>query len=201
LAGVSAIHFRARSALAPAGQPFRDPRFSTSDRSRWWGEGYPLTVDWIYPYLTTADKAAIRTVFLRWIDETAGRADCCGDPRGVLKATRLLDSRLRLRSGEIVAAARRDKPDELGRLIRMWQLKSSQTVESQKVTIPSPSLLGIIAGTNRWYLLLANLEGADLLNVRDFVRRRHAEDAEIAGALVDLVDNRLDVGKLIVDGC
>ncbi len=51
------------------GQPFRDIEFSTGNRSRWWGEGFPLTVDWIYPYLSVADKATIRTVFLRWIDE------------------------------------------------------------------------------------------------------------------------------------
>jgi hypothetical protein len=52
-----------------AGQPFRDPEFSVNDRSRWHGEAFGLTVDWIYPYLTPADKAAIRTVFLRWASE------------------------------------------------------------------------------------------------------------------------------------
>ena len=48
--------------------PFRDPRFFSydSDRPRWFGEGWALTVDWIYPFLSTADKATIRTVFLRW---------------------------------------------------------------------------------------------------------------------------------------
>ncbi|MCA9524034.1 MAG: hypothetical protein KC609_23870 [Myxococcales bacterium] len=49
--------------------PFRDPAFSTSNRSRWWGEGFGLTVDWAYAYFSTEDKALIRTVFLRWIDE------------------------------------------------------------------------------------------------------------------------------------
>ncbi len=58
------------AARGPAeGQPFRDPYFSLFDRSRWWGAGFPLTVDWIYPLLTTEDKATIRDVFLRWIDE------------------------------------------------------------------------------------------------------------------------------------
>jgi len=52
-----------------AGQPYRDPEFATSDRSRWQGEGFPLTVDWIYSYLTLADKATIRQVFLRWIND------------------------------------------------------------------------------------------------------------------------------------
>jgi hypothetical protein len=50
-------------------QPFRDPDFSTSDRSRWSGEAFGLTVDWAYPYLSAADKAKIRTVFLRWARE------------------------------------------------------------------------------------------------------------------------------------
>jgi hypothetical protein len=52
-----------------AGKPFRDPAFATSDRSRWYGEAFPLTVDWIYPYLSASDKRTIRTVFLRWIDQ------------------------------------------------------------------------------------------------------------------------------------
>jgi hypothetical protein len=49
--------------------PFRDPRFSINDRSRWFGTGWGLTVDWIYFYLSASDKATIRTVFLRWIGE------------------------------------------------------------------------------------------------------------------------------------
>lgn len=50
-------------------QPFRDPTFAIFNRSRWWGESYALTVDWIYPYLSAADKATIRQVFLRWVAE------------------------------------------------------------------------------------------------------------------------------------
>ncbi len=50
-------------------QPFRHPEFSTSDRSRWQGISFGLTVDWIYPILTAEDKATIRTVFLRWCEE------------------------------------------------------------------------------------------------------------------------------------
>src|SRR5260370_17947232 len=48
-------------------QPFRDPAFATSDsdRSRWWGEGFALSVDWIYPYLSAADKATIQKVFVQ----------------------------------------------------------------------------------------------------------------------------------------
>ena len=54
---------------ASRGQPYRDPAFSVSDRSRWHGEGFGLTVDWIYGSLSPADKAEIRTVFLRWCGE------------------------------------------------------------------------------------------------------------------------------------
>lgn len=63
------------AAKGPAeNQPYRDPAFPTSDRSRWQGETYGLTVDWIYPYLSQDDKSTIRKVFLRWSDAivTAG---------------------------------------------------------------------------------------------------------------------------------
>ncbi|MEI6415931.1 MAG: hypothetical protein WCP34_16970, partial [Pseudomonadota bacterium] len=60
-----------------SGASFRDPQFATSDRSRIYGEGFPLTVDWIYdavdgvgnPILTAQDKATIRQVFLMWADD------------------------------------------------------------------------------------------------------------------------------------
>lgn len=53
-------------ALGEADAPFRTVDFATSDRSRWHGLGFPLTVDWIYDTLTSEDKATIRSVFLRW---------------------------------------------------------------------------------------------------------------------------------------
>lgn len=62
------MHVMAAAAKGPAAdQPFRDPAFAggSSDRSRWWGEGFALTVDWISSALTAADKATIRAVFLR----------------------------------------------------------------------------------------------------------------------------------------
>jgi hypothetical protein len=49
--------------------PFRGKTFATYDRSRWHGEAFPLVVDWIYPRLSANDKATIRKVFERWIDE------------------------------------------------------------------------------------------------------------------------------------
>ena len=42
---------------------------STDMRSLFYGDAFPTTVDWIYPTLTPADKAAIRAVSLRWINE------------------------------------------------------------------------------------------------------------------------------------
>ena len=52
-----------------AGLPFRDPTFSIKDRARWTGDLWPLTVDWIYPTLSTQDKALIKKVFVRWAAE------------------------------------------------------------------------------------------------------------------------------------
>ncbi len=69
------MYIMSRAAMGSAqGQPFRDPQFSTNDRSRWQGESFALTVDWIYPYLSASDKATIRQVFLRWIDENLNGA-------------------------------------------------------------------------------------------------------------------------------
>jgi hypothetical protein len=56
-----------QAAQGPAsGQPFRDPGFITYNRANYWGEAWGLTVDWIYPHLSSADKATIRKVFLTW---------------------------------------------------------------------------------------------------------------------------------------
>src|SRR5439155_9452743 len=61
-----------QAVLGPAeGVPFRGPGFYTADsnRARTLGEGWPLTVDWVYPYLSAADKATVRKVFVRWAGE------------------------------------------------------------------------------------------------------------------------------------
>ena len=49
--------------------PFRGPNFAVDDRSRYWGEGWSLALDWAYPFFSKEDKEKIRTVFLRWIGE------------------------------------------------------------------------------------------------------------------------------------
>lgn len=67
--------------------PFRGPAFSTSNRSRWWGEGFALAVDWAYAYFSASDKASIRKVFLRWIEENINATTTTNnhpEPLGVL---------------------------------------------------------------------------------------------------------------------
>lgn len=59
------------------GLPYRDVLFASYDRSRWWGEGFGLTVDWIYDtvdaqgnkILSAADKAKIQKTFLIWAND------------------------------------------------------------------------------------------------------------------------------------
>jgi len=63
------MHIIDQAAPGQADAPFRYDGFSTYDRSRWWGEAFGLTVDWIYPTLSAQDKATIRLVFLRWCAE------------------------------------------------------------------------------------------------------------------------------------
>ena len=46
----------------------RRDKFPLDDRSRWNGEAFALTVDWIYPYLSADEKKTIHKVFLRWAD-------------------------------------------------------------------------------------------------------------------------------------
>ena len=85
---------------AAPGQPFRDAAFSTSDRSRWWGEGFALTVDWIYPTLSAQDKTTIRQVFLRWAQENhnASTTDYNHpEPQNVYSDTDLLADPVRVR--------------------------------------------------------------------------------------------------------
>ncbi len=77
---------------AAADQPFRDPAFSIGDRSRWFGMGFPLTVDWIYGTLSAQDKKKIRTVFLRWakeIEKAETTTDNHPEPAGLLDDPKL----------------------------------------------------------------------------------------------------------------
>jgi hypothetical protein len=84
---------------SPAYPPFRDPRFFTddSDRPRWHGEAFALTVDWIYPILTAADKATIQKVFTRWGDEIIQKAYHHPEPIGMVSDPKLLEDRAQVR--------------------------------------------------------------------------------------------------------
>lgn len=80
--------------------PFQYEAFALSDRSRWYGLGFPLTVDWIYPTLTDTDKAAIHTVFSRWCAEnrTAGTTtNNHPEPVGVVNDPVLVQDRAYIR--------------------------------------------------------------------------------------------------------
>ncbi len=72
--------------------PFRHPDFATEDRDRirYHGEAFPLTVDWIYPSLSAADKATIRKVFLRWSGEVITRGYHHPEPVGLVNDPALL---------------------------------------------------------------------------------------------------------------
>jgi hypothetical protein len=65
------------------GAKFRGQEFATSDRSRWAGAGWGLTVDWIYNTLSASDLSAIRQVFNRWSAEALSmQAYPCGQGEG-----------------------------------------------------------------------------------------------------------------------
>ncbi len=74
-------------------QSYRDPAFPTSDRSRWQGEAYGLTVDWIYPTLSAEDKATIRQVFLRWSDTIVTAGYHHPEPVGLVNDPQLVADR------------------------------------------------------------------------------------------------------------
>ncbi|MBK8050683.1 MAG: hypothetical protein IPK16_28400 [Anaerolineales bacterium] len=79
--------------------PFRDPIFFTedSDRPRWYGEAFPLTVDWIYDTLTAQDKATISAVFTRWGNEIIQFGYHHPEPIGVINDPVLTADRLQVR--------------------------------------------------------------------------------------------------------
>ena len=82
------------------GIPFREPDFTfvASDRLRWWGESWALTVDWIYPVLSADDKATIRKVFLRWSDEMVAQGYNHPEPVGLLNDPALFENRQAFRN-------------------------------------------------------------------------------------------------------
>jgi hypothetical protein len=84
---------------SPTYPPFRNPIFFTedSDRPRWHGEAFALTVDWIYPILSAQDKATIQKVFTRWGEEIIQSAYHHPEPVGVINDPKLLEDRAQVR--------------------------------------------------------------------------------------------------------
>jgi hypothetical protein len=82
------------------GQPYRGTEFAINNRASWYGEAFPLTVDWIYDKFTASDKAKIRSVFLRWIQENL-RANTTSQehpqPLGVVNDPSLVDTARKVR--------------------------------------------------------------------------------------------------------
>lgn len=80
--------------------PFRGKDFAINNRASWYGEGFPLTVDWIYHKFSAADKAKIRRTFLRWIQENL-RANTTNyehpKPYGVYNDPSLVDTATKVR--------------------------------------------------------------------------------------------------------
>lgn len=83
--------------------PFRSPVFITFNRANYWGEAFPLAVDWIQYHpevLSATDKAKIRAVFLRWSNECLNASTTSGEhpqPVGVTNSPELLSNLKQLR--------------------------------------------------------------------------------------------------------
>jgi hypothetical protein len=84
-----------------AGAPFRDPLFCESNRSNYFGEDWPLIVDWIYnakdasgnPILTAQDKSTIDRVFMLWSNTLVTAVATGGDhpvPPGLTNSLQLI---------------------------------------------------------------------------------------------------------------
>lgn len=82
------------------GKPWRAKSYPVDDRSRYMGDAFGYTVDWIYPLLSAADKATIRKVLLRWSDELVHSAVTSNDhpePIGVVNDPKLTENLERVR--------------------------------------------------------------------------------------------------------
>ena len=80
--------------------PFRGPFFMLHNRSRWFGECFATTTDWCYNTFSAAEKAKLRTVFLRWIQENIYASATANEhpiPVGVVNNPSLISSPGRLK--------------------------------------------------------------------------------------------------------
>jgi len=88
-----------QAVLGPqANTPFRTPHFATYDRSRWYGEAFPLVVDWCYNTFSPAEKKTLRKVFLRWCNEIQDpNLSYCPSPAGAYNNPGLLINKANVR--------------------------------------------------------------------------------------------------------
>ena len=78
-----------------SGAPFRDPGFAINNRANYYGEQWPLIVDWIYnaadaqgnPILSAADKVTIRNVFMMWANDCVNASTASADHPSPIGAT------------------------------------------------------------------------------------------------------------------
>lgn len=75
------------------GDPMADPTLSVYNRSRWAGEAFAVSVDWLYPHLSKEERALARRVFLRWAEEQLAATTTDYNhpkPKGVVADPKLL---------------------------------------------------------------------------------------------------------------
>jgi hypothetical protein len=94
-------------------------------------------------------------VFARWVAGYVVNDGCCDGSR-LLDVTRLVDSRLRVRSGDAIDAARRSTPDPFLRLVAKWQERFAGAVQVVDPRFADVFVAGVAANADRWYLLLVN---------------------------------------------
>jgi hypothetical protein len=100
------------------------------------------------------DTAEENAVFAQWVARGVDKA-CCDGPR-LLDVMRLVDSRLRVRSGEAVEALRRATPNPLATLVGKWQERFAATVQVVDPRFADTFVAGIAAHAGRWYLLVVS---------------------------------------------
>jgi hypothetical protein len=115
--------------------------------------------------LFRADDGRGAAAFARWVTATIDAGACCDRPSTLLAVTKLIDSGLRTRPGAAVELVRRQNVDALRRVVESWQRLTHSSNEQNGPSVASPSLLGILAGPDAWYILLGNLAGHALPGV------------------------------------
>jgi len=99
----------------------------------------------------------------RFIDWVVTRPDCCSRRR-LLDVTRMIHQRLLHADRATLDRLRQDPTGALSRLMRRWESLLLSRPGSQRFT--SSTLLGILAGDERWTMLIGNLDGEPIPEFR-----------------------------------